>query len=148
MVLAGGGIPTRLLSMSEPIAARTESDLPMNAVYDAAALGASTRSEARRAREVPVHPGRLPDDVHRQAVDDAAVCRLRHRQGEQRALPPARRCGHWWLSVAFDLPTQMGYDSDNPIASGEVGKVGVAVDSPTTCGSSSTGCRWTRSRRR
>src|SRR5256886_536972 len=33
------------------------------------------------------------------------------------------------LSVAFDLPTQMGYDSDAPIAHGEVGKVGVAVDS-------------------
>ncbi len=33
------------------------------------------------------------------------------------------------LSVAFDLPTQMGYDSDEPIASGEVGKVGVAIDS-------------------
>jgi len=33
------------------------------------------------------------------------------------------------LSVAFDLPTQMGYDSDAPIASGEVGKVGVAIDS-------------------
>ncbi|MGW6533455.1 acyl-CoA mutase large subunit family protein [Streptomyces venezuelae] len=33
------------------------------------------------------------------------------------------------LSVAFDLPTQMGHDSDAPIASGEVGKVGVAVDS-------------------
>jgi methylmalonyl-CoA mutase N-terminal domain/subunit len=33
------------------------------------------------------------------------------------------------LSVAFDLPTQMGYDSDNPIAHGEVGKVGVAIDS-------------------
>ncbi|MEP7056030.1 MAG: methylmalonyl-CoA mutase family protein [Actinomycetota bacterium] len=33
------------------------------------------------------------------------------------------------LSVAFDLPTQMGYDSDNPIARGEVGKVGVAIDS-------------------
>ena len=32
-------------------------------------------------------------------------------------------------SVAFDLPTQMGYDSDDPIASGEVGKVGVAIDS-------------------
>ncbi|MGE5860611.1 MAG: methylmalonyl-CoA mutase, partial [Ignavibacteria bacterium] len=32
------------------------------------------------------------------------------------------------LSVAFDLPTQIGYDSDNPIASGEVGKVGVAID--------------------
>ncbi len=33
------------------------------------------------------------------------------------------------LSVAFDLPTQMGYDSDHPLARGEVGKVGVAIDS-------------------
>lgn len=33
------------------------------------------------------------------------------------------------LSVAFDLPTQIGYDSDHPIAEGEVGKVGVAIDS-------------------
>jgi methylmalonyl-CoA mutase N-terminal domain/subunit len=33
------------------------------------------------------------------------------------------------LSVAFDLPTQMGLDSDAPLASGEVGKVGVAIDS-------------------
>src|SRR4051812_30886975 len=33
------------------------------------------------------------------------------------------------LSVAFDLPTQMGYDSDSSIAHGEVGKVGVAIDS-------------------
>ncbi|MEV4971321.1 acyl-CoA mutase large subunit family protein [Streptomyces scopuliridis] len=33
------------------------------------------------------------------------------------------------LSVAFDLPTQMGYDSDAPLASGEVGRVGVAIDS-------------------
>src|SRR6185369_17439808 len=33
------------------------------------------------------------------------------------------------LSVAFDLPTQIGYDSDHPFALGEVGKVGVAVDS-------------------
>ncbi len=32
------------------------------------------------------------------------------------------------LSVAFDLPTQMGYDSDHPLAMGEVGKVGVAID--------------------
>ena len=33
------------------------------------------------------------------------------------------------LSVAFDLPTQMGYDSDHPLAEGEVGRVGVAIDS-------------------
>ena len=33
------------------------------------------------------------------------------------------------LSVAFDLPTQIGYDSDHPLARGEVGRVGVAIDS-------------------
>jgi len=37
--------------------------------------------------------------------------------------------GQTGLSVAFDLPTQIGYDSDDPLAEGEVGKVGVAVDS-------------------
>lgn len=36
--------------------------------------------------------------------------------------------GQTGLSVAFDLPTQIGYDSDAPIADGEVGKVGVAID--------------------
>jgi methylmalonyl-CoA mutase N-terminal domain/subunit len=37
--------------------------------------------------------------------------------------------GQTGLSVAFDLPTQMGYDSDAPMATGEVGRVGVAIDS-------------------
>ncbi len=37
--------------------------------------------------------------------------------------------GQTGLSVAFDLPTQIGMDSDNPMAGGEVGKVGVAIDS-------------------
>jgi methylmalonyl-CoA mutase, N-terminal domain len=37
--------------------------------------------------------------------------------------------GQTGLSVAFDLPTQIGYDSDDPMADGEVGKVGVAIDS-------------------
>ncbi|HIJ19700.1 MAG TPA: methylmalonyl-CoA mutase, partial [Deltaproteobacteria bacterium] len=37
--------------------------------------------------------------------------------------------GQTGLSVAFDLPTQIGYDSDNEMAIGEVGKVGVAIDS-------------------
>jgi methylmalonyl-CoA mutase, N-terminal domain len=36
--------------------------------------------------------------------------------------------GQTGLSVAFDLPTQIGYDSDDPLAAGEVGKVGVAID--------------------
>ncbi len=37
--------------------------------------------------------------------------------------------GQTGLSVAFDLPTQIGYDSDNPLSMGEVGKCGVAIDS-------------------
>jgi len=37
--------------------------------------------------------------------------------------------GQTGLSIAFDLPTQLGYDSDHPMALGEVGRVGVAVDS-------------------
>ncbi|MBM3138206.1 MAG: methylmalonyl-CoA mutase, partial [Chloroflexi bacterium] len=37
--------------------------------------------------------------------------------------------GQTGLSVAFDLPTQIGYDSDDPMAAGEVGKVGVAISS-------------------
>src|SRR5205807_9413947 len=37
--------------------------------------------------------------------------------------------GQTGLSVAVDLPTQIGYDSDHPMAHGEVGKVGVAIDS-------------------
>lgn len=36
--------------------------------------------------------------------------------------------GQTGLSVAFDLPTQMGYDSDHPMAEGEVGRAGVAID--------------------
>ncbi|HEV3123325.1 MAG TPA: methylmalonyl-CoA mutase family protein [Candidatus Dormibacteraeota bacterium] len=39
------------------------------------------------------------------------------------------RAGQTGLSTAFDLPTQMGYDSDDAMARGEVGKVGVAIDS-------------------
>jgi len=39
------------------------------------------------------------------------------------------RAGQTGLSTAFDLPTQMGYDSDDPQARGEVGRVGVAIDS-------------------
>ncbi|HLB54484.1 MAG TPA: methylmalonyl-CoA mutase family protein, partial [Gemmatimonadales bacterium] len=42
-----------------------------------------------------------------------------------RALLSAGQTG---LSTAFDLPTQMGYDSDHPMAAGEVGRVGVAID--------------------
>ena len=58
------------------------------------ARGLRPGDAARQAGGVPLHPGRLPVDVHRPAVDDAAVRRLRHRQGVQRALQAARRQRH------------------------------------------------------
>ena len=47
--------------------------------------------------------------------------------------------------MAFDLPTQMGLDSDAPAADGEVGKVGVAIDSLEDMRRLFAGCRWARS---
>ena len=52
------------------------------------------------------------------------------------------------LSVAFDLPTQMGYDSDHAMARGEVGRVGVAIDSLDDMRVFSTASRSARCRRR
>ena len=51
------------------------------------------------------------------------------RPPRRRTSSTARTCrkGQTGLSIAFDLPTQTGYDSDHPLAKGEVGKVGVPV---------------------
>jgi (2R)-ethylmalonyl-CoA mutase len=54
-------------------------------------------------------------------------------QAVQRALPEEPAKGQTGLSVAFDLPTQTGYDSDHPLARGEVGKVGVPIGISATC---------------
>ena len=63
-------------------------------------------------------------------VDDAPVRRLRHApQTTNERFHFLLGAGQTGLSCAFDLPTQMGYDSDHPRAEGEVGKVGVAIDS-------------------
>jgi ethylmalonyl-CoA mutase len=51
--------------------------------------------------------------------------------------------GQTGLSVAFDLPTQTGYDPDHELARGEVGKVGVPVTTSATCGRCSTASRST-----
>ncbi|MFH8382733.1 methylmalonyl-CoA mutase [Kitasatospora sp. NPDC018058] len=108
---------------------RTESGLPIKPLYGPDALaGWDPDTRLGRPGEYPytrgVHPtmytGR-PWTMRQYAGFGTAVeSNARYRQ--------LIAGGGTGLSVAFDLPTQMGYDSDAPLAAGEVGKVGVAVD--------------------
>ncbi len=104
---------------------------------------------ARRSGRVSVHARRAAVDVPRPPLDDAPVRRLRHgRRRRTRASGYCSTAGQTGLSVAFDLPTQMGIDSDSPRAQGEVGRVGVAIDSVEDMPRCSTTSRSTRCPRR
>ena len=99
---------------------------------------------SRARRPCGLRPGRRPRATRRVSRSPAASSRRCTAAGSGRcgstpgsARRPSRTgatatCsaqGVSGLSVAFDLPTQMGYDSDHPLAAGEVGRVGVAIDS-------------------
>ena len=107
----------------------SESGLPIDAVYDDSKL-----TDFRPAEKLGP-PGEYPFTrgvYPRMYVDRPWT--MRQYAGFGTAKESNRRyhelieAGTTGLSVAFDLPTQMGYDSDAPIAHGEVGKVGVAID--------------------
>jgi methylmalonyl-CoA mutase, N-terminal domain len=108
----------------------SESGLPIDPVYDASKL-TDFRPEEKLGRpgEYPFTRGVYP----RMYVDRPWT--MRQYAGFSTASESNRRyhelieAGTTGLSVAFDLPTQMGYDSDAYLARGEVGKVGVAIDS-------------------
>ncbi|MDQ1484694.1 MAG: methylmalonyl-CoA mutase, N-terminal domain [Actinomycetota bacterium] len=112
------------------MAGTTESGLPMEPVYGpddlagfdpAAALGEPGSFPYTRGVYPSMYAGRTW--TMRQYAGFGTATESNRRYHELLA------AGTTGLSVAFDLPTQMGYDSDNPIAAGEVGKVGVAIDS-------------------
>ncbi len=102
-----------------------DSGLPLKPVYSV---------EDRRAEEPP--PGTFPytRGIH-QDMYRGRLWTMRQYAGFGTAAESNKRYrflldqGQTGLSVAFDLPTQIGYDSDDPMANGEVGKVGVAIDS-------------------
>ncbi len=108
----------------------TESGLPFAPVYGpgdlegwdpATALGEPGRFPYTRGVYPTMYTGR-PWTMRQYAGFGTAVeSNARYKQ--------LLAAGTTGLSVAFDLPTQMGYDSDHPLAHGEVGKVGVAIDS-------------------
>ncbi len=107
----------------------TESGRPFAPLYDAqsradadpAAIGAPGEYPYTRGVYPSMYTGRPWTMRQYAGFGTAAESNARYHQ-----LIGAGQTG---LSVAFDLPTQMGYDSDHPLASGEVGKVGVAIDS-------------------
>src|SRR6201997_4254910 len=108
----------------------SESGLPIAAVYDDSQLtDFRPAEELGKPGEYPFTRGVYP----RMYVDRPWT--MRQYAGFASAREPTRRyhelieAGTTGLSVAFDLPTQMGYDSDAEVAHGEVGKVGVAIDS-------------------
>src|SRR3954452_10760156 len=107
-----------------------ESGFPIQPVYDASSL------EGWEAAERLGQPGEVP--YTRAAYPSMSTGRpwtIRQYAGFGTARESNERyhqlvaAGTTGLSVAFDLPTQMVYDSDVPVAHGEVGKVGVAIDS-------------------
>lgn len=108
----------------------TESGLPFEPVYGpddlaewdpAVVLGEPGQFPFTRGVYPTMYSGRLWTMRQYAGFGDAAESNARFR-----SLLDAGQTG---LSVAFDLPTQMGYDSDHPLAAGEVGRVGVAIDS-------------------
>src|SRR5665213_330447 len=112
------------------MAGQTESGLPIEPVYDSSALAdfdpASALGEPgafpfTRGVYPSMYTGRLWTMRQYAGYGSAAEYNRRYRQ--------LLAAGTTGLSVAFDLPTQMWYDSDDPMAAGEVGKVGVAIDS-------------------
>jgi methylmalonyl-CoA mutase, N-terminal domain len=102
------------------------SGIPIEPVYDevegiAHALGEPGSFPYGRGIRVDMYRGRLWTMRQYAGFGTAAESNARYRYLLER--------GQTGLSVAFDLPTQLGYDSDAPQARGEVGKVGVAIDS-------------------
>ncbi len=103
-----------------------ESGLPLKPVY--------VEEDAGDGQEPP--PGSFPftRGIHKDMYR-GRLWTMRQYAGFGTAAESNRRFryllqqGQTGLSVAFDLPTQIGYDSDDPMANGEVGKVGVAIDS-------------------
>src|SRR4051812_5451389 len=108
----------------------SESGLPIEPVYGPGTLkGFDAEGQLGTPGEYPYTRGVYP------SMYTGRPWTMRQYAGFGTAKESNRRyhqlldAGTTGLSVAFDLPTQMGYDSDDPVAHGEVGKVGVAIDS-------------------
>lgn len=109
---------------------RTESGLPIGVVYGADDLAGW---DARRRLGTPGHPpytrGIHPEMYRRRPWTMRQYAGFGSAEATNARFRYLLEAGQHGLSCAFDLPTQMGYDSDHARSAGEVGRVGVAIDS-------------------
>ena len=109
---------------------RTDSGIEVKALYDASDLAGWDPATQLGAPGTPPYTRGVYPTMYR-----GKLWTMRQYAGFGTAASTNERfkflleAGQTGLSCAFDLPTQMGYDSDHPRAEGEVGKVGVAIDS-------------------
>jgi methylmalonyl-CoA mutase, N-terminal domain len=123
-------------SLEKTKSAKTSSGIPVEVVYraedlagfDAAAMvGEPGEYPFTRGIQTTMYRGRPWTMRQYAGMGDAEESNKRYKFLLAHGAGGAG--GKGGLSVAFDLPTQIGYDSDSPLALGEVGKVGVAIDS-------------------
>ena len=106
----------------------TSSGIPLDLVYEPAPKPAGYDARVGRPGEPPFTRGVQAHDVPGPPVDHAPVRGLLDRRGvATAATAPCSRGGTSGLSVAFDLPTQIGYDPDHALSAGEVGRAGVSI---------------------
>jgi methylmalonyl-CoA mutase, N-terminal domain len=104
---------------------RTDSDIELKPVY----TSADAPEELEPPGEFPFTRGPYPDMYRGRPWTIRQYAGFASAEETNQRFRYLLERGQTGLSVAFDLPTQLGYDSDDPRATGEVGRTGVAIDS-------------------
>jgi methylmalonyl-CoA mutase N-terminal domain/subunit len=112
----------------------TSAGIPLDAVYDPQSLAARTppfdpARDLARPGEFPYTRGIHPDMYRGKPWTMRQYAGFGTAEASNRRYKFLLASGQTGLSVAFDLPTQMGRDADHPLARGEVGRTGVAISS-------------------
>lgn len=121
---AGTGVPREKARRSPP-EHRTRSGIPIKALYGPA----DVRTPPPPPGEYPYTRGIFPDMYLGKVWTMRQYAGFGTPEETNERFRFLLQAGQTGLSLALDLPTQLGLDSDDPMAEGEVGKVGVAIDS-------------------
>src|SRR5687767_1383265 len=107
----------------------TDSAIEIQPVYEADSTELDPVTDLGRPGEFPFTRGIYPDMYRRRLWTMRQYAGFGSATETNQRFHYLLKAGQTGLSTAFDLPTQMGYDSDHPKAQAEVGRVGVAIDS-------------------